>query len=162
MQRAKRIIDKISRVSHIIGVVVAAILVFLTTADVIGRYVFNRPISGTLEVSQLMMVIMVFFAFAYVESENAHVRVDLVVSRLSPRVRAYIECVVTLIGLGVFSMIAWQSVSRSLYLWQKGDVTGYLHVPISPFLLIMAFGCTLLCCQLILRFLRYVAEVRGK
>jgi TRAP-type C4-dicarboxylate transport system permease small subunit len=162
LPRAKKIINKISRVSHIIGGVIAAILMFLTTADVIGRYVFNQPITGTLEVSQLMMVVMVFFAFAYVESENAHVRVDLVVSRLSPRVRAYLECIVTLIGVGVFAMLAWQSVSRSLYLIQKGDVTGYLRVPVSPFLIIMAFGCMLLCLQLILRFLRYLAEARGK
>jgi len=138
----------------VVGQSIAVLIILLVVADVVGRYVFNRPISGTLEVIELMMPAVVFFAFAYVEAKDGHVKVDFIVLRLPKRIRACVDAVASCVSFAVFGIIAWQSVLRFFYLQQQGDVTGYLRIPISPFPLILAFGSILFCCQLIFRILR--------
>jgi TRAP-type C4-dicarboxylate transport system permease small subunit len=155
LETYRKVIDAASKISIMIGQGFAGIMIFLVAADAIGRYVFNRPIIGVLEITELMMLFIVFLAFAYVESENAHVRVDLVISRFPRKIRLYIECLVTLISLGTIGIIAWQAVLYSLELRQQGNLTASLGVPISPFLLVVAFGCLLFCCQLILKLLSF-------
>jgi TRAP-type C4-dicarboxylate transport system permease small subunit len=159
---AKRIIDIITKVSHIIGQSVTMIMLLLITADVIMRYVFNDPLAGVLELTKLMMVVLVFLSFAYVELKDAHVRVDLVISRLKPRTRACIECFNAFLSICVFALIAWQSVIRALYVIRKGDMTGQLHIPEGPFFFFITFGCLLLCLQLIFRLWRFATQARIK
>ena len=47
------------------------VLVFLITLDVIGRYAFDSPIPGTFEVTEVLMVFIVFLAFAYTEMNSS-------------------------------------------------------------------------------------------
>jgi TRAP-type C4-dicarboxylate transport system permease small subunit len=159
---AKRIVNNITKISHIVGQSVTMIMLLLITADVIMRYVFNDPIGGVLELTKLMMVVLVFLSFAYVELKDAHVRVDLVISRLKPKVRACIECFNAFLSIFVFAIIAWQSIPRALYMIQKGDITGYLHIPEGPFFFFITFGCLLICFQLIFRLWRFVTQARIK
>lgn len=157
----RKIIDTVSNICNLIGQAIAGIMVFLIAADAIGRYVFNHPIQGVLEVTELMMVFIVFLAFAYVESKNGHVRVDLVVSLLPRKLQLYIEGLVTLISLGVIGIMAWQSILYSIELRQGGNITASLGIPVSPFLLVVAFGCLLFCFQLILKFIYFVNQARS-
>ena len=157
----RKIIDGASNICSVISQIFAAILTIVVAADAAGRYLFNRPIPGSLELTELMMVFIVFLAFAYVDSKDGHVRVDLVISRLPLKVQPYIDCLDSVISFGVMAIIAWRSVVYSLELWQSGNVSAYWGIPISPFLLVVAFGCLLLCCQLILRILRAVNQARS-
>lgn len=150
---AKRAINIVSSASHVVGQSIAVLIMVLVVADVIGRYVFNRPISGTLEVIELMMPAVVFFSFAYVEAQDGHVKVDFILSHFPKRIRTCAEGVASCIALTVFGIIAWQSVLRFFYLQQQGEVTGYFRIPISPFPLILAFGALLYCCQLIIKII---------
>ena len=156
----RRGIDRVTKGSHVVGQSVTMLMVFMISADVVMRYVFNDPIGGVLELTELMMVVLVFLAFGYVELENAQVRVDLLISRLRPRVRLYLEFFNAFIALGIFAIVAWQAIPRSIYLMKQGTITGYLHIPQGPFLLFIAFGCTVLCCQLILKLWRFAAQIR--
>ena len=54
-------------------------MMLLTIFDVIGRYVFNSPITGAFEITEAMMVTMVFFFIGYAQAKKSHVAVDLVV-----------------------------------------------------------------------------------
>lgn len=157
----RKIIDTASNICNVISQIFVGIMIFLIAADAVGRYAFNHPIPGTLEITELMMVFIVFLAFAYVESKNGHVRVDLVISRLPRKVQPYIDCLDTVISLGIMAIIAWQSVLYSLELRQSGNVSAYWGMPISPFLLVMAFGCLLFCFQLILKILRLANRARS-
>jgi TRAP-type C4-dicarboxylate transport system permease small subunit len=162
INRAKRIVDGISRSSHVFGQCVTVLMMFLVAADVVMRHVFNQSIAGAFEVTELMMVPIVFLAFAYVELKDGHVRVDLVISLFPPRIRLYLECVTAAIGVAMFSVLAWESAFRSVYLWQKGDLSGYLRIPISPFLMVITFGCATTGLQLFFRLLRSITQLRNE
>ena len=51
------------RAEALLGVAASAILfamMLLTTVDVVARYVFNRPLRGAFEVTELLLVVLIF------------------------------------------------------------------------------------------------------
>jgi TRAP-type C4-dicarboxylate transport system permease small subunit len=161
LETYRKIIDTASNICNVIGQVFAGIMIVLVAADAIGRYVFNHPIQGALEITELMMVFIVFLTFAYVESKDGHVRVDLIISRLPRKIQPYIEFLDVAISFGIIGIIVWQSVLYSMELWEGGSISAYWGIPISPFLLVVAFGCLLFCFQLILKLLSLVHHARS-
>ena len=161
LESYRKIVDTASNICNIISQIFAGILTIVVAADAAGRYLLNRPIPGSLEITELMMVFIVFLAFAYVDSKDGHVRVDLIISRLPRKVKPYIDFVDTVISLGIMAIIVWRSVLYSLDLRQSGNASAYWGIPISPFLWVVAFGCLLFCFQLILRILRVVNLARS-
>ena len=59
------------------------ILMILTAANVLLRKLTGISITGMTEISELMMIILVFFALAQAEIMNRHVRVSLLTDRLT-------------------------------------------------------------------------------
>jgi TRAP-type C4-dicarboxylate transport system permease small subunit len=161
LETYRKIIDTASNICNVIGQVFAGIMIVLVAADAIGRYVFNHPIQGALEITELMMVFIVFLTFAYVESKDGHVRVDLIISRLPRKIQPYIEFLDVAISFGIIGIIVWQSVLYSMELWEGGSISAYWGIPIGPFLLVVAFGCLLFCFQLILKLLSLVHHARS-
>ena len=54
---------------------------FLTTVDVVGRYVFNSPITGVFEITEYLVLILIFSFIGYTQSQKSHVAVDLLLAR---------------------------------------------------------------------------------
>ena len=57
-----RTLSSIVNVIGNLGTAVVVMMMLLTVADVTGRRVFNFPITGTFELSGLMMIIIIFFS----------------------------------------------------------------------------------------------------
>jgi C4-dicarboxylate transporter, DctQ subunit len=84
-----------------------------TCADVILRYCFNRPIHWMLEITEYIVLYIPFLGAALVLKENGHIRVDILISRLSERKRCIMDIVASFIG----------GVIMSTYIWFGGQVT---------------------------------------
>ncbi len=96
------------------ALVVAAIFLVLmalhVSLDVGLRYVFGKSFPGTLEiVSFYYMVAIVFLPLAYVELQQEHIRVDVVVGRFSPPVQLAFYLFAGMLGLTFFGMLCYQS-----------------------------------------------------
>ena len=68
-----------------VSMVAIILMMLLTAADVILRYIFNSPIEGTVDFIELSLPVLGFFAVAYAQITKSHVRVNLVLSRFSSR-----------------------------------------------------------------------------
>ena len=53
-----------------IGNIALALMMLLTTADVLGRYFFNAPVLGAYEITEYLMLIMVFSFLALAQSRK--------------------------------------------------------------------------------------------
>ena len=137
----ERVIRGISVNINRIGVGFLAVMMFMTGIDVIMRYIFNRPISGAYELTELMMVILVFFGLAYTQIKKEHVAVDLIYSHFAPKMKIIADCVSYFLCMGLFVIIAWQSIKQAQGKWNSGLMTGTLGIPLWPFYLIVAMGC---------------------
>ena len=128
-------------------------LIFLIVADVCLRYLFNRPIASSNELVMFLMAVVVFSALSYTETADGHVIIDLVVSRLSSGVKTVLRCVMSILSLALFALIAQQNIVRAKALQIEGLRSPILHVPVYPFYLFVAFGCALLCVVLLIHIL---------
>ena len=140
----------------------------LTVADIFGIKLaqagvpFFRPIPGGIEVVAFLGVVVTGFAIAYTQVLRGHIQVEFVVMRLPPRVQAAIAAFVTLLGLALFILLAWQSVEYGLSLQAKGTVSMTQRIPFYPFVHAIAFCCIPICLLLVVEFLRSVIKVVKK
>jgi TRAP-type C4-dicarboxylate transport system permease small subunit len=120
-------LDKVgtfSRWTNILGITIMFLMVCFTFVGVFSRYVFNMPIKGTLEITEVMMVVAVFLAIAHTQNEKAHVAVDLISARLTSKPKLILEFINYLLGLGIFLILIWQSVVKLVYYIQRNALHG--------------------------------------
>jgi len=116
-------------------------MMLLTTVDVVLRYVFHSPLIGAFEVSEFMMVIIVFFSMAYTQFQKGHVSVDIIVSRLSQKKQAFVDLFNHGATIIILLLIAWRCSLTALELYDTMETTGTVPIPVFPFVFVVAFGC---------------------
>ena len=146
-------------VANGIGLVALIAMTLVTVVDVGGRYLLNRPLPGALELSELLMVFLVFGCFAYTELQSGHVDVDVLVNRLPPWGRAACEALAALLSAGFWGAIAWRTVLRTLDIRGAGETSTNLGLPIWPFVGIAAAGSALFTFVLLYRRLDVVRRL---
>ena len=95
------------RLMALCGGIVLVALMGYTVLDVILRYGFNKPFSGSLEITEFAMSLIVFFGIAYCGWTGGHVAVDILERPLeNPKLR-FVPVMLTLVSVSVtIAMIA--------------------------------------------------------
>src|SRR3989304_6067096 len=109
--RTDAVFRKVARSVLWSSVVVLGIEIFITVADVLGRYFFNSPIPGVVDASDLLLPYMLFIPLAYTLATGTHVRMSLATSRMAPRTRWACEVFGNLVGVvfcAVFTVRGWR------------------------------------------------------
>ena len=142
----------ISKVMNRIASVVLFLMMLLTIIDVFLRKVFSQSILGTVEVTEFMMVALVFFALARTEVLNGHVKVDLVMSRFGERTQALVDMMTQFVCFLLFGVFTWSALVYSAKIRAAEEVSQDLWLPIYPFVYIVVAGCALLGFTLLINF----------
>ena len=150
-----KIVYSLSRFAGYIATGVLGLMMLLTVADVLLRYFLSAPITGSTEITEFMMVIVVFPALAWCALTGKHVRVDLLVSYLPPRVQAIFSIITLLAALGTYIIITWQSFLESAVVNRQ---TSFLQLPFTPFYWVMSGGLALFCLAIVVLVIEDVAE----
>lgn len=153
-----RILRPVSGALYSVGLVCLVALMFLTMTDVILRYVFTLPITGSYDLTELMMAVAIVFGVARCGFLKEHVKVELVLERIPKKTRAIIDSVTAFIGFGLFVMISWQCFVYVKILIDSGLATNILKVPVFPFVGIVGIGCALYTLILLAHFLEFLSE----
>jgi len=147
--------------NSVAGGVLAAMMV-LTGVDVTLRYIFNRPIAGSYEITEFMMPIVIAFGLAYCAFEKGHVRVDLLISRLPNRAQAVMNSIASLVFLGLFVLITWQTFLRAKGMIDTGLISEVLLIPVFPFVLTVTAGSAMICLVVLRDFFDYLSQALRK
>ena len=135
----------------------ATLLVALVSSEVIMRYVFNAPTMWNYETSMMVGGTLFAMGWAYALRHHSHVRVDVFYTRLSPRSRAVIDVLGTL--LLFFPLMAMFTSVATAWAWQAWEimeksVETYWYPIIAPFRTMVAIGFMLITLQGIAQFTR--------
>ena len=159
----RRIAD-VLRVLGDVGMWFVVAMMALTVVHAIGRYLFNLPVPGLVELSSFMLVVVIFLTGAYTQVVKGHISIGLVIDRLSERTQAIIDSGTYILCLAVAIVAFWQSVARGIYILEAGYVSVVLGIPPFPFLFIVAFGWGILGLAILMHlihfFLRAVRRLR--
>ena len=137
-----------------LGVASLLVMMLITAADVFARYVFNSPILGVFELTEFLVLILVFSFIAYTQAEGGHISVDFVVARFPKRVRRAVELFNRAVCLGLMAMIAYMSFLRALELREVGETSLNLGIPDYPFVLFLVLGCLVACVEYVRDLIR--------
>jgi TRAP-type C4-dicarboxylate transport system permease small subunit len=130
----------INRLLTHIGSIGLALLMFLTVVDVFGRYLLNRPVPGTFELTEMSMVLIVFLALGLAQHHNEHISLDLAYNYFPSWLKKVTNLSVDLINLVVVVAMTWQLYNYFVRMLDGNYTTAVLQLPIHPFVIVSLAG----------------------
>jgi TRAP-type C4-dicarboxylate transport system permease small subunit len=146
-----------------VAAIAFALMMFVTVADVVGRYGFNRPLTWSFDLmTQYLMVAGFFLVISAAQASRQHVQIDLIARRLPPRVRAAAlvpAYALACLMIAVIALTGWYGFERA---WTRGLVMdGIIAWPRWPTYLMVAAGAALLSARLAIETLAHVIRAFG-
>jgi TRAP-type C4-dicarboxylate transport system permease small subunit len=113
-------------------------IMWLTLVDVSGRKFLNHSVPGGLEITEILMVVVIFGALPLVSWRGEHVVFDSLDALIPKALKGVQQRFVHLVSGGVFLFLADLLVKRGDRFTEYGDVTAHLQLPVAPVAYLMA------------------------
>jgi TRAP-type transport system small permease protein len=124
------------------GIALFAIMA-LTFFDVLGRKFASRSITGSLELTELLMVVVIFGALPLVSRRGEHVEFDSLDPYLPAWLRRAQAVLVHLLCAAMLLGLAWLMWVTGGQFRETGETTAQLQILKAPFIYGMAVLCGL-------------------
>ena len=154
LEKFEKFNRKISMGIEWVGLSAFVLMMFITTADVIGSKLFLMPVFGSLDIMMLAQLVAMTFTASATLIVGLHVTVEFFVPLLPNRIQAIVESIIFLLGLVLFVLITWRLLLYSYDLQIGGEVTSTARIPFYPF----AYGAAFACVPVCLVYLCYLLE----
>jgi TRAP-type C4-dicarboxylate transport system permease small subunit len=134
-----------------------AAMVVLLSIQVIGRYGFENPPEWTEELARMVFIYLTFVGGALAIVRNAHLRIESLHERLSPRRRTMLDIALTLVGVVFLAVTVYYSIG----LLGRLSHQPMTSVPISKAFMFAAVpvGCALMLVYELLRIRNCLREL---
>ena len=154
-----KVFDQINIIMVIISAVFILGLTFIVGTDITLRYLFYKPLGWVKEVSEYILVVLGFLVAAWILKDDGHVKMDLVLTKVSPRVRTVMNIITSIISIIVVFIITWFSLRVIIQFYQTKLVTPSVLEPQKWILITPIFvGCLLLAIQFIRRTYAFIGK----
>lgn len=128
------------------------VLMALNVVNITSRYLFNKPIEWTVEVSVLILVSLVFLTWGYTTGSGGHVALEIMAAKFPSRTRSLVKSFISLLILGTFIMMLWAGIEAGLWSHKMGATTDLLRIPIYPFRFLIPVGSLFVVLEVIIQF----------
>ncbi|PRY85370.1 TRAP transporter small permease subunit [Donghicola tyrosinivorans] len=136
-------------------------LMVLAVVSVTGRNGFNQPLPGYVDWIQQLMPLIAFMGISFVQRDGGHIRMDILVSRLSGRALWLFEFITTALVLLLMVMLVWgtwahfdRSFDMTKPMWSR-DSTIDIGLPIWPAKLLAPVAFFVLCLRCSIQLIGY-------
>lgn len=130
-------------------------LMFLGVAQVLGRRLFNAPMTGYIDFVEISIATFAFLGIAYCQRVGGHVRMELFLKMAKGRWHYAMEIFGTLIGLFIIGVLVWYGFEHFLRAYQLGDSTIDAELPVWPSKLVVPVSFALLWLRLLVQLAGY-------
>jgi TRAP-type C4-dicarboxylate transport system permease small subunit len=117
--------------------VILFVLMLITFVDVVARYLFNFPLRGAFEISELLLLVLIFAGLPLVSHADEHVTMDFIDHMLPQSVLRALERVVHALCAAVLFFLAWLIWIKAGKIAAYGDTTDVLRILVAPFVYFM-------------------------
>lgn len=158
----KKIIYFMSKGLHYVAQIIILVMMFIVTIDVFGRFFFNQPLKGTVEITELGLALVVFFGLSYTHIAKEHITIDFIVDKFSEKIQLVINSAINLLIGTLMGLVAWQLWENSQRLLNAKAVTGDLGIPVYIFVILAAIGTVVFAFTAILNVIVSIQKVVKK
>jgi TRAP-type C4-dicarboxylate transport system permease small subunit len=152
------VINQVSRAAGILALIFLLAMMVLTVSDVFLRYFFNHPILGSIELVEYFMVVAGFLGIAWCAIKGGHVKVDLLLSHLPPRIQTIIDSFTLFLTMTVVPLVAWQGFAQARRARHTKSASAILEIPDYPFYFVVGISFTLLFLVQVILLVKYIAR----
>ena len=157
LARLGKVFDQINLATVIVAAILVVGLTVIVGADITLRYLFNKPIAWVKEVSEYILVALGFLTAAWLLKDNAHVTMDLVLVKMSPRMQTMMNIITSIISAIVVFIVTWFSVTITVDFYQTKIVAPTVLEPPKWILMLpVIVGSFLLAIQFVRRTYAYM------
>jgi TRAP-type mannitol/chloroaromatic compound transport system permease small subunit len=165
-QAIKTYVRYVDAVNRVVGRL-AMYLVFVMMAVLLlssgSRTFFDVSHIWTVEVAQFLLTGYYLLGGAYSMQLDAHVRMDLVYSRWSPKRRAIVDAITVFFLVFYLVVLLVGGISSTEYALTYGQKNFSAWAPpLAPIKIVMVIGIVLMLLQVIAVFFRDLATARGE
>lgn len=163
MEKFARSVDKISKVfSH--GAMISLFgMMMLGTTDVVGRYLLNRPITGTLEIFEILLPVLTLFSLADTQSIDGHLTAGVIdFFRFKPGTRTKIRFGVQVLVFCLFLLMIWRGVGSSMLALRSHRRISNIELPLWIPQLVAPLGALVMCMVLAVQVVETANKIRRK
>jgi TRAP-type C4-dicarboxylate transport system permease small subunit len=129
--------------------------------NIFGEKIFKWPLPAGTEIVYFGQVIAIAGALAISKLDGRHIRIEFV-DKLPKYPKAVVNFLSTLLGLALFTILAWKSYEYALNLIINNEVTATARILIYPFVLWLALCCIPVCLILLKELISSVVEATKK
>lgn len=110
----------------------AALVVMMvaTVADVTLRYSLNRPIPGTYDLVECMLVVFVFNGMAATFLQRSNIAIDIIDHFAGPRGVALLVRLTDLVSIMMLGILIWAMLTPAFQAYEYGDRKLELALPL--------------------------------
>jgi len=160
LSTADRWFFKLESLLNFIGGAVIFLLVFLATANVLGRWLFSLPIDGYVDWVEQAMAFIAFLGIAYTKRLGGHIRMDIMISHLHGRALWFTELISVCLMLFVTLVLIYGSYLHFWRAYSIGDSSLDINLPTWPAKFVVPLALTVLACRLVLQIWGYARAIR--
>lgn len=144
--------------------IIVLIIIGLLLGEITLRYVFNAPTIWVHETSQHLFGAYSVLAGAYVLFKRQHITVDVIYRRFSPRTRAILDLVTSIMFFLFVGAMLVYGVQMALYSIELRQTSiSPWHPPVYPLKCLLPLGAFLILLQGLAHFIRALSmAVRGR
>jgi TRAP-type C4-dicarboxylate transport system permease small subunit len=117
--------------------VLLLLMVFLTFADVLGRYLFSAPVKGAFELTELSLLVLIFAGLPLASKGDEHVTMDFIDKILSEKAQELLQRFMHLFSAALILGLSYQIYLKAGKIAAYADTTDVLKVPVAPFVYFM-------------------------
>ena len=135
-----RVLERFTLGIETIAGALLGIVTVLIVVSALGRYVFAMPVPDAFDISRFLIGAAILWGFASVGYRGSHIKVDLFVEMMPPRLRRICDLVAWLILAGFTVLLFWKMSGRVASAYASGEATFDLRLPAWPMLALIAAG----------------------
>jgi len=130
----------VARLQYVLGFTSASVLflmMLITAVDVVGRYVFNTPLPGGFEVTELLLAALIYCGLPLVSRRREHIVIDTFDPYFSPRFKRALDMIAEVICALTLAGVGYLIFKRAVRVADYGDTTTVLKLPLAPIVYLM-------------------------
>jgi len=157
----KDILMKINHLMATLGGMLMSIVVVLFLTNIISREI-NRPIQGLLQLAVFATIIVVYMGLAYCEDKDEHIRIEVIVSRLSPNKKTILKNVIVKVIEIIILSICMYAAGLDAYsaYTTKASITGTIPMILWPVKSMILVGLFLFWLQILINLIEFIKRVK--
>lgn len=159
INKSEKVLNKVIDIQQFISNMFLLFIMTIITFDVLGRNLFNKPLKGTYEMTELGAALLVFFALAITHRRGEHITIDFIVEKFSHKAKNLVNGIIEIIIAVILFFMSKHIFENGFRMMERKSTTTDLALSVHPFLFIITFTLIIFALTALFKAITYFSLV---